>query len=101
MKMFEKINLFFHRIDGLLCLAVAVASFVGLIQCALGVQDGVEVLSLPCTLLCCLSVVMLSHFLDWLLLINRKTRIKAVKKQVNTFLKTWRMKEYDEKQKEE
>lgn len=92
MKLLKKINLFLFRIDGLISLAVAGVSFFALIQCVLGVQNGVEVLAVPVIVLLGLTFVMITRFFDWLLLIDRRTRSKVVRGKVNCLLETWRMK---------
>lgn len=96
MKLFNKINLFFWRIDGIFCLLGAVVTFLALMQCMLGVQSGVTVLAVPCFVLIMVCFLCLTRFFDWLLMINRRTRLKIVKRKVNTILDTWGMEKYNE-----
>ena len=96
MKLFNKINLFFWRIDGIFCLLGAVVTFLALMQCMLGVQAGMMVLAVPCFVLIMVCFLCLTRFFDWLLMVNRRTRLKMVKRKVNTILYTWGMEKYNE-----
>ena len=96
MKFFKKMNLFLFRIDGIISLLCALVAFVCVIQCGLGVQNGFLILSLPTLVLSVVCVCMFLRFLDWLLLVDRRTRVKMVTRKVNTILETWRMKKYED-----
>lgn len=101
MKLLEKINKLCWRLDGVWSLIVAILSFLSLVQCILGVQHGMQVLTLPCLVLVLIFFLQINRFLDWILYAMRRTRVKAVTKSVNTLLSAWGMERYGENENKE
>lgn len=89
MNVFKKINLFLFRIDGIISLAISVLAFLGLVQCVLGVQAGITLLTIPCFALLITFVQNIVIFLDWTIYASGKTRVKMVELKAKQLYDVW------------